>query len=131
MNESDLVTAILTIREQLGFLWNFYVTAVVFLIGWIFSTKVIWNETKRKVIIGLFGVFAVINLSAIYNEYALLEAATNQLTFLAGSGDRFLATLANDSGLGGFFASVLHICADLFIIYLINMRCRDSTNDSM
>lgn len=129
MNESDLVTAILTIREQVGFLWNFYVTACVFLIGWIFSSKSIWTETKRKVVIGLFSVFALVNLSAIYNEYNLLAAAANQLYIIASPENRFLAKLAGDSGLGSLIASVIHMGADAFIIYLINFRCRGSKSE--
>ena len=128
MNESELVTAILTIRQQVGFLWNFYVTACVFLIGWIFSSKVIWNETKRKVVIGLFVAFALTNLSAIYNEYSLLLAATDQLSYLASLENRFLSKLSSDSGLGPLLASVIHLGADAFIIYLINFRCRGGEN---
>lgn len=129
MNASDLVTAILTIREQVGFLWNFYVTACVFLIGWIFSSKSIWTETKRKVVIGLFSVFALVNLSAIYNEYNLLAAAANQLYIIASPENRFLAKLSGDSGLGSLIASVIHMGADAFIIYLINFRCRGSKSE--
>ncbi|GEA10364.1 hypothetical protein [Alteromonas sp. KUL49] len=128
MNESNLVMAILTIREQVGFLWNFYVTACVFLIGWIFSSKTIWTETKRKVIIGLFGAFALVNLSAIYNEYELLASATNQLYAMASSENRFLAKLSNGAGIGSLLASVIHLTADAFIIYLINFRCRGVEN---
>ncbi len=124
MNASELVTAILTIREQVGFLWNFYVTACVFLIGWIFSSKVIWTESKRKVVIGLFGAFALTNLSAVYNEYSLLAAATDQLTYLVRPDNRFLEKLSTDAGFGPLLASVIHIGADAFIIYLINFRCR-------
>ena len=124
MDESDLVPAILTIREQVGFLWNFYVTACVFLIGWIFSSKSIWTETKRKVIIGLFGAFALVNLSAIYNEYGLLAAATEQLYAISSSENQFLTKLSNDAGLGSLLASIIHLGADAFIIYLINFRCR-------
>ncbi|MCU7553778.1 hypothetical protein OCL06_04090 [Alteromonas sp. ASW11-19] len=128
MNESELVTAILTIREQVGFLWNFYVTACVFLIGWIFSSKIIWNETKRKVVIGLFAAFALTNLSAIYNEYSLLSAATEQLSYLIRHDNRFLSKLSTDAGFGPFLASAIHIGADAFIIYLINFRCRGGEN---
>ncbi|WP_026376102.1 hypothetical protein [Aestuariibacter salexigens] len=130
MNESEYVSAILTIREQVGFLWNFYVTACVFLIGWIFSSKVIWNETKRKAVIGLFVAFALMNLSAIYDEYSLLSAATGQLAQMSSPQDRFLSTLATDSGMGAFLASVLHLGADVFIIYLINLRCRSEQSHS-
>jgi hypothetical protein len=128
MNESDLVTAILTIRQQVGFLWNFYVTACVFLIGWIFSTRVVWSETKRKVIIGLFAAFVLTNLTAIYHEYSLLLAATEQLSFMASSDNRFLTKLSSDSGLGPFIATIIHLGADAFIIYLINFRCRGGEN---
>lgn len=123
MNESELVPAILTIRQQVGFLWNFYVTACVFLIGWIFSTRVVWNETKRKVVIGLFVAFSLTNLSAIYSEYALLLTATEQLAYMAGS-NQFLIVLSSDAGLGPFLAPAIHLVADAFIIYLINFRCR-------
>jgi hypothetical protein len=127
MNSSELVTAILTIREQVGFIWNFYVTACVFLIGWIFSTKVIWNETKRKIIIGLFIAFALTNLSSIYSEYTLLLAATEQLAQMTGS-NQFLIILSDDTGLGPFLAPLIHLAADAFIIYLINFRCRGGDN---
>lgn len=128
MNESELVTAVLTIREQVGFLWNFYVTACVFLIGWIFSSRVEWNETKRKVIIGLFAAFALTNLSAIYSEYSLLSAAADQLRYMSSAENRFLTKLSSDGGLGPFLASVIHILADVFIVYLINVRCRGGEN---
>lgn len=129
MSESDLVSAILTIREHVGFLWNFYVTACVFLIGWIFSSKSIWTETKRKVIIGLFSVFALANLSAVYNEYSLLAAATGQLYAIASPENRFLAKLSSDSGLGSLIASIIHVGADAFIVYLINFRCRGGKSE--
>lgn len=131
MDESSLVTAILTIREQVGFLWNFYVTACVFLIGWVFSSKAVWTETKRKVIIGLFSAFALVNLSAIYNEYGLLAAATDQLYTMSPAGNRFLTKLSSDAGIGSLLASIIHLGADAFIIYLINFRCRGGQNETL
>ena len=128
MNEADLVTAILTIRQQVGFLWNFYVTACVFLIGWIFSTKVVWSEIKRNIMLGLFAVFVLTNLTSIYHEYSLLLAATEQLSTMASPQNRFLTTLSNDNGLGPFISVVIHLGADAFIVYLINFRCRGDEN---
>lgn len=124
MTESELANIILVIREQVGFLWNVYITACLFLIGWVFSSKSLWDQTKRKVIMILFGAFALINLSAIYSEYRLLSDAAEQLRFIATQDSRFLQRLSEDTGLGGFLASVLHISADLFVLYLITLRAK-------
>ena len=122
MTEADYVYAILTIREQVGFLWNFYVTACVFLIGWIFSARVEWTLEKRKAILALFSVFALTNLMAIFKEYRLLQAATEDLSLRVGANSQFLYQISTDSGFGPMGAVFIHLIADLSIFYLINLR---------
>jgi hypothetical protein len=122
MSEPDFVSAILAIRDQIGFLWNFYVTACVFLLGWIFSSKVEWTQEKRKAILVLFAIFALTNLMAIFKEYRLLEAATEDLRLLAGANGKFLYQISSDAGFGAMGAVFIHLIADSLIYYLVNLR---------
>lgn len=122
MTESELVSVVFQIRDQINFLWNFYVTACAILIGWIFSDSMTWTRDKYLAISGLFIVFALINLSAISTEYNLLELALYDLNNKASSSGQFVPELAQSSGLGSFAASAIHLIVDLLLLQLIRYR---------
>ena len=123
MTETELVNVALKLREQVDFLWHFYVSCVAILIGWLFSTSLQWTQAKHRVTLSLFLIFAFINLSSIYSEYGLLESALMQLGNVA-SGGVFVNNLAGSNGLGSGLSIAVHLVADIIIIQLINLRYR-------
>jgi len=121
MSEAEIVNIILRIREQVDFLWHFYVSSCAILIGWLFSTRIEWTKEKHQVTSILFITFAVVNIFAIYKEYVLLESALTQLKELA-TGSPFAYQLANSEGLGASVAFLVHAAADIVILQLIRIR---------
>jgi len=121
MSEAEIVNVILRIREQIDFLWHFYVSSCAILIGWLFSTKIHWTKEKHQVTTVLFVTFAIINLSAIYKEYSLLESALLQVRSTAEN-SLFTSKLAESDGLGSILSVIVHATVDVIIYQLINLR---------
>ncbi|WP_019028288.1 hypothetical protein [Colwellia piezophila] len=120
MTDYELAQIALSISEQIDFLWNFYVAACGILLGWLFSSKIEWNHDKQRAVTILFLMFAVVNLSAIYNAYSLLEAAMDSIqSNLEHNGDSFIKKFSDFRGIGSIGAAVVHLAADFFIYSLI------------
>lgn len=130
MTEAELVTVAFQIRDQINFLWNFYVTACAVLIGWIFSEGMSWTKEKYLAVSGLFVVFALINVSAISTEYGLLELALYDLNSQVNSSGQFSAELAESPGLGSFTAVVIHLIVDALLLQLIRYRFNNKKIDT-
>jgi len=120
MTDFELAKIALTISEQIDFLWNFYVASCGILLGWLFSSKIAWNYDKQRAVKVLFFMFAVVNLSAIYNGYSLLESTMESIhANLEHNGDSFIRTFSGFRGIGSLGAAAVHLSADFFIYYLI------------
>lgn len=92
IQEGTLIEAILTIRSQVDFLWQFFVTAHIA----IFALLFIYDEAVESLNIvarafALCGVaaFEWINGRALANTYLLLEATLDQYRALYGEVSRF------------------------------------------
>lgn len=130
MTEADLINVVFQIRDQINFLWNFYVTACAILIGWLFSESMTWSKDKFYAICGLFFVFALINLSAINTEYGLLETALSDLSSKISYAGGFSNELANTPGMGSLGAVIIHVVVDLLLLQLIRYRYRRKRIDT-
>lgn len=129
MSESELVGVIFQIRNQINFLWNFYVTACAILIGWLFSGTINWSRETWLVISMFFIIFAIINASAMHTEYQLLELALVDLSTLQNLNGEFLPQLAKTYGLGSLPSFLVHFVADIFLLWLLRHRfvkCRNT-----
>ncbi|MCC2604047.1 hypothetical protein [Planctobacterium marinum] len=122
MTESELVSVVFQIRDQINFLWNFYVTACAVLIGWIYSDNMSWNKDKYLAISGLFFVFALINVLAVHKEYGLLALALSDLINNASVSGKFVPALAQSGGLGAMGATLVHLLVDVLLLLLIRHR---------
>lgn len=129
MNEADLVDVALTLREQIDFLWNFYMTACALLIGWTFSSRITWDPDKQRVVMILFVMFAVVNLAAIFKDYRLLELALSELQLMPAASGRFLSRFSGSSGLGAQLAAMVHLLGDA-VIFLLLRQCTDHPRQS-
>ena len=126
-----MINIALRISEQIDFLWNFYVTACAILLGWIFSSRIKWDQDRQRTVIILFIMFAAVNLSAIYNEYYLFEIALQDIgSNLRTHDEDFRRVFSNSRGIGAFGAAIIHIGADIFI-YTLLKRCFDSSNNEI
>jgi len=92
IQEATLIEAILSIRSQVDFLWQFFVTAHIA----IFALLFIYDETVESLniiarFLALAGValFEWINGKALANTYMLLDATLDQYRALYGEAGRF------------------------------------------
>ncbi len=131
VNEIEtIVSTVFNINDQINFLWNFYVVAIAVLLGWIFTTGIDWTVEKRRSILLLYVIFAVVNGTALYEAYYLLEKALIDLegyVSATGTGSPFLLELIGFGGYGPVGAMIIHVSADVLIIGMIIRNTRNST----
>lgn len=92
IGEESLINAILSLRAQIDFLWQFFVTVHIA----IFALLLIYDEAVESLnaiarLFALAGValFEWINGKALANTYMLLDATLEQYRALYGQTDRF------------------------------------------
>ena len=92
LQESTLVEAMMDVRSQIDFLWQFFVTAhiAIFALLFIYDHAVEGLNAVAKI----FAVLAVaafewINGNALINAYLLLDAMQEQFRWNFGQADRF------------------------------------------
>ena len=122
MKADDLVDVALTLREQIDFLWNFYVTACAILIGWTFSSRMVWSRQRQRVVMALFTLFAIVNLSALFKDYRLLELALAELRLMPEAGGHFVGQFSTAIGLGSSLAATVHVIGDAVILLVLRQR---------
>jgi hypothetical protein len=92
IQEATLIEAILSIRSQVDFLWQFFVTAhiAIFALLFIYDEAVeSLNIVARAFALGGIALFEWINGRALANTYYLLDATLEQYRALYGEASRF------------------------------------------
>jgi len=92
IQEATLIEAILSIRSQIDFLWQFFVTAhiAIFAMLFIYDEAVeSLNVIARFLALAGIALFEWINGKAIANTYILLDATLDQYRALYGEASRF------------------------------------------
>jgi hypothetical protein len=92
IEEATLIDAILAIRSQVDFLWQFFVTAhiAIFALLFIYDEAVeSLNIVARAFALGGIALFEWINGKALANTYLLLDATLDQYRALYGEAARF------------------------------------------
>lgn len=92
IQEPTLIEAILDLRAQIDFLWQFFVTVhiAVFALLLIYDEAVdALNAVARILALAAVGLFEWINGKALANTYLMLDAAHEQYRALYGQPDRF------------------------------------------
>ena len=92
IQEATLIEAILSIRSQIDFLWQFFVTAhiAIFALLFIYDEAVeSLNVIARVFALGGIALFEWINGKALANTYMLLDATLDQYRALYGEASRF------------------------------------------
>lgn len=92
IQEATLIEAILSIRSQVDFLWQFFVTAhiAIFALLFIYDEAVeSLNIIARFLALAGIALFEWINGKALANTYMLLDATLDQYRALYGEVSRF------------------------------------------
>jgi hypothetical protein len=92
IQEATLIEAILSIRSQVDFLWQFFVTVhiAIFAMLFIYDEAVeSLNVIARVFALGGIALFEWINGKALSNTYQLLDATLDQYRALYGEASRF------------------------------------------
>jgi hypothetical protein len=92
IQEATLIEAILAIRSQVDFLWQFFVTVhiAIFALLFIYDDAVeSLNIIARAFALCGVGLFEWINGKALANTYLLLDATLDQYRALYGEASRF------------------------------------------
>jgi hypothetical protein len=92
IQEATLIEAILSIRSQIDFLWQFFVTVhiAIFALLFIYDEAVeSLNVIARAFALGGIALFEWINGKALSNTYLLLDATLDQYRALYGQVERF------------------------------------------
>jgi len=70
-------------------------------------------------------MFAIVNLSSIYNEYSLFEVALDNIRRnLNHNGNSFIKAFSASNGIDSLGAMVVHLAGDFFIFSLIRKSFR-------
>jgi hypothetical protein len=90
--ESTLVEAIMSVRSQVDFLWQFFVTVHIALFALLLiydhAVEALNTIAKFFAIVGI-AAFEWINGKALINAYELLDAMQEQFRWAFGQADRF------------------------------------------
>ncbi|MFA5897946.1 MAG: hypothetical protein WC829_02415 [Hyphomicrobium sp.] len=92
IQEATLIEAILSIRSQVDFLWQFFVTAHIAIFALLFiydDTVESLNAVARFFALAGIALFEWINGKALANTYMLLDATLDQYRALYGDESRF------------------------------------------
>jgi hypothetical protein len=92
ISEATLIEAILSLRSQVDFLWQFFVTVhiAIFALLFIYDDAVeSLNVVARLFALGGVALFEWINGKALANTYILLDATLDQYRTLYGQAERF------------------------------------------
>lgn len=92
IQEATLIEAILSIRSQIDFLWQFFVTAhiAIFALLFIYDEAVeSLNVVARFLALAGIAAFEWINGKALASTYMLLDATLDQYRALYGEASRF------------------------------------------
>jgi hypothetical protein len=92
IQEATLIEAILSVRSQIDFLWQFFVTVhiAIFALLFIYDEAVeSLNVIARAFALGGVALFEWINGKALANTYLLLDATLDQYRALYGQAERF------------------------------------------
>jgi hypothetical protein len=92
IEEPALIEAILDLRAQIDFLWQFFVTVhiAIFALLFIYDHAVeSLNVLARLFAVAGVALFEFINGKAIIGAYQLLDATLDQYRYLYGQADRF------------------------------------------
>jgi len=92
IQEATLVDAILALRAQIDFLWQFFVTVhiAIFALLFIYDEAVdALNVVARAFALAGVAMFEWINGKALANTYLLLDAVHDQYRAIYGQADRF------------------------------------------
>lgn len=95
LEEPTLVEAIMDVRGQVDFLWQFFVTVHIALFALIFiydHAIESLNWPARMLAVGGVAAFEWINGNALANTYLLLDAMQEQYRWSYGQVERFHAT---------------------------------------
>jgi len=92
IEEATLIDAILALRSQIDFLWQFFVTVhiAIFALLFIYDEAVeSLNVIARGFAVAGIALFEWINGKALANTYMLLDATIDQYRALYGQAERF------------------------------------------
>jgi hypothetical protein len=92
IQEATLIDAVLALRSQIDFLWQFFVTVhiAIFALLFIYDEAVeALNVVARTFALAGVALFEWINGQALSKTYLLLDAALDQYRALYGQADRF------------------------------------------
>lgn len=92
IGEASLIEAVLALRSQIDFLWQFFVTVhiAIFALLFIYDEAVeSLNVIARAFALAGVALFEWINGNALANTYILLDATLDQYRALYGQADRF------------------------------------------
>jgi hypothetical protein len=131
IQEATLIEAILSIRSQVDFLWQFFVTAhiAIFALLFIYDEAVeSLNVIARFFALGGIALFEWINGKALANTYLLLDATLDQYRALYGEVGRFQPGFYHhfvEQSFADRPALVLVTHSTAFIVILLAMLSRE------
>jgi hypothetical protein len=131
LQEATLIEAILDLRAQIDFLWQFFVTVhiAVFALLLIYDEAVdALNAVARILALAAVGLFEWINGKALANTYLMLDAAHDQYRALYGQPERFRPAFLEHFVSQSFAdrpATVLVTHTMAFVVILLALLSRD------
>lgn len=124
MEFQETLDLVFKLDGKIDFLWNFYVGINVVVIGWLLARKERGNLKLKAVLTIVYLLFVGMNLRAILENYAFLNAATEELKLIANTvtfkGDELKEIIQQKSYSDRLtFAWGIHLVVDSLILVAI------------
>ena len=79
MSITDAIDLLFAARERVDFYWNFYVVAVIAVVGWMVTRKEPLARSAKVLVTVAYVTVAVTNLAGLYAAYTFAEALRTDL----------------------------------------------------
>ena len=125
-----LVEVVFKINDSINFLWNFYIGVCAVLLGWLFSANIKWERIKRITVSIGFTLFALINASALYNNYSMKAITFEEIQQKPEFEESvFIQEFVKTTGIGENGVVIIHIVVGLVILTLIWIHTRSKKKE--
>jgi hypothetical protein len=120
---SNLVNMVLKLGDWVNVIWNFHLVVSIAILGWIFSTKQIWDLKQKIIVTVVYIAFVWLNLEGQIQIHTVLDVSLNELKEAVGplnfKTSQFKDALQNVSRESTLRIILVHLATDLSVMLCI------------
>lgn len=114
---------VLKLGDWVNVIWNFHLVVSIAILGWIFSTKQIWDLKQKIIVTVVYIAFVWLNLEGQIQIHTVLDVSLNELKEAVGplnfKTSQFKDALQNVSRESTLRIILVHLATDLSVMLCI------------